>query len=95
MGRVNYYNVYEGERLVLECVTAKEIAAKLNYTVQYVQRNIVSGKLLGGIYSITFIADNSGQVHEDNFTKEWNEVIKPFKNVKWSKKKGKKLIVTK
>lgn len=100
MPKIFYYNVYENDTLVLECVTAKEIAAKLNYAKQYVQKCIMNETKLGNIYSITYVTDNSAEAKEKNyqyktFPEEWEAAVKPFRGVRWSKHRGRKLIVNK
>ena len=101
MPRVNYYNVYEDGTLVLECVTANEIALKLGYTKQYVQKCIMNDRQLGGTYSIKYVANNSMTEEEEKnyqyatFPAEWEAAVKPFKRVRWSKHSGKKLVINK
>ena len=84
------YNLYDNGSLALQGVTRRDIESYLGEKLptgitQYVKdKNKYKGR-----YLITY----HDKVNEDPFVREWNEVVKPFRNVIWVKEGGKRLVV--
>lgn len=92
-----YYDVYEGEELILQCVTKDEINKALgtNKTslTQYIDNEwkLLKRYTLYVVYDEQRIADRI----PDTFRSEWEKAIKPFRRVIWCKDAGKKLFINK
>lgn len=87
MGKKTYYNVYEDDRLIMECVTQSEIANRLNCSANKVWYSLGSRNKLDGKYIIEILEEPA----KNSFEESWNEAVAPFRRVKWSKTEGRKL----
>lgn len=88
MGKKTYYNVYEDGKRIMEHVTQKEIAEKLNCSTNKVSYYGGSRNKLDGKYIIEILED----LPQKSFEERWNEVVAPFGRVSWSKTEGRKLV---
>lgn len=90
MGKVVTYDLYRDETLVLKDVVRKDIATYIGHELPPdLSRYIKNGYRVYGRYLITY----AGYHAESQFEKEWNDAVKPFKNVIWVKTGGRKLRV--
>lgn len=95
MGSLCYYDVFDDGELILENVTRKDIESHFNAVIPNLTIYDADGIKYRGIYTI--IKKNEGVKKVDTFeaffSEEWTNAVKPFKKVKWSKTRGRKLIL--
>ena len=87
MGKKTYCNVYEDDKLIMEHVTQREIADRLNFSANKVWHSLGSRNKLDGKYTIEILEE----VPQKTFEERWNEVVAPFARVQWSKTEGRSL----
>lgn len=79
MGKKTYCNVYEDDKLIMEHVTQREIADRLNFSANKVWHSLGSRNKLDGKYTIEILEE----VPQKTFEERWNEVVAPFARVQW------------
>lgn len=89
---VGHYDVYDGDEKVLENVTRKEIEEFFGETLPTgLTSYIIEKWRFKGRYLITYTSVS--QESKDPFIKEWEDAVRPFKNVIWVKSGGRRLRV--
>lgn len=88
MGKKVYCNVYEDDKLIMEHVTQREIADRLNCSANKVWYSLGSKNKLDGKYTIEILDEPP----KNSFAERWNEAVAPFSRVQWSKTEGRKLV---
>lgn len=94
MGReTEYYDLYEGKQLYLQCVTRTEINRMLNINRNSYSEYVYNGYLLEGRYTVRFAGQSESKANEtmQDFEEKWEEAIRPFRRVIWCHDEGKKL----
>lgn len=86
-----YYNLYDGEELILESVQRKEILDFLGNDKINIAQYANLGITYGGRYKIEMVGREDD--YDTRFAQEWNKAIKPFKRVEWVKSGGRKLTI--
>ena len=83
------YNLYDNGELVLEEVLVKEIKAFLGVKDLNVSQYASLSVAFRGRYTIEKIEERI--TLDEEFIKEWNKAVEPFKRVIWVKSGGRKL----
>lgn len=88
-------NIYDGKALFLERVTLKEAEELLTIPKETIRFAMLDGKR---VMKKRFTAKKVGYrtIKKEKSDKEmvlleWDEIVKPFRNVKWVKEGGRKL----
>lgn len=89
---VHHYNVYDYGVLILENVTSQEIREALGDNIQCITNYVISGHKFRGRYTFDFVNDSEIKTESElAFEKEWNDAVRPFKNIIWVKEGGRRL----
>lgn len=89
MSMIRYYDVYDGDEKIFENVNRYEIEALLGEKLPSgLTSYIVNEMRFKGRYLFTYTSANS-----DPLFKEWEDAVRPFKNVIWVKTGGRRLRV--
>lgn len=81
-------DVYDGDKLILENATRKEIETFFGCNINFNMYDDGLKKFRG---RYTIIRKGTVEVGEDPFIKEWENAVAPFKKVEWCKEGGRKL----
>ena len=105
MGKVFYYDLYEGDALFLQCVTVAEVNKILGLNLHSLTKYVENNWMLCGRYKVCIVEGLDDEVKEDvkkydtykggNFAELWEAAIKPFRRVIWCKDEGRKLMIKK
>lgn len=92
-----YYDVFDGEELILQCVTKEEINRALGMNKTSLTQYVENEWKLQGRYTLQVIKEKRRIAEKipEQFVYEWEKAIKPFRRVIWCKDEGKKLFVNK
>ena len=93
MPKVNKYNVYDNEELIIENATFREIAKQIGCSTISIPKYIDNGNKYAGRYTFELCENMYPEIKESTFEREWNAAVAPFKNVIWVKSGGKCLKV--
>ena len=94
MGVALTYNVYDGDTLILENVRRTDIADYLGVKLPNITSYIRTGDRVLRRYTITYAdEDKIPMSYEESVAQRWAEAVRPFKNVIWVEKGGRKLRV--
>ena len=87
--KVNTYNVYDNDELIMKDVTRKQIVEALGCTTinipTYAEEKVKYKK------RYTFEVAGSDEKEESAFEREWNKTVRLFRNVIWVKEGGRRL----
>ena len=93
MPKVNKYNVYDNEELIIENATHREIAKQIDCSTISISNYAEDGTKYAGRYTFELCENIYPEIKESTFEREWNAAVAPFKNVIWVKSGGKYLKV--
>ena len=94
MRKINRYNVYDNDRLIIENATNAEIMKALDCNTICINTYAEEKMRYKGRYTFVLTAKEE-IVPYDDFIKEWERMVKLFKNVIWVKSGGRKLCIGK
>lgn len=94
MGKRNRYNVYDDDSLIIENATSGEITKALDCQTICINTYAEEKMKYKGRYTFV-IVETEERIPGEDFVKEWQEMVKLFKNVIWVKTGGRKLYLSK
>ena len=93
MPKVNKYNVYDNEELIIENATHREIVKQIDCSTISISNYAENGTKYAGRYTFELCENIYPEIKESTFEREWNAAVALLKNVIWVKSGGKCLKV--